>query len=423
MSVFFYTGSYVDNGVAANGKEEGDSRADVIDALEKRGIEITDLRELGSVESPWTTFEARVREMLTEGSVQKARQAFWQVLLTVVRRGGSIDAAVTQYMPECGSPRFAATLNRLLHERSKEGDAFGSILARLPDFPVDQVEMVRAAERSGSGLVSALDHIVQYDRQTRRQRARDGMSRIWSYISLATSGLSTLYIAYVYAPKMAGILKQYTTNTRGGDLPPAVADVAAFGHFMTSIWGVFVICTILFLARYWWRVALEHLPFARWVERWSWRLTPMLKEYTLKESRARALHQIVHQRGSGVDEVKVFELIGPTIKCIHFREALARQAHRLDKGDCTFSESFLAEPMWGAEVGALVSGVDESAILAVFEGLAGDLDEEVAFGASALGAAKSTGTLLLSGLGAAFILGTIYLGSFAMYLIIQSRMP
>jgi type II secretory pathway component PulF len=388
------------------------------------------LAELGQAGVVYSTLESGIGEALSLGglvdwfdgfmsslTLAASRLAFWRIARVFVRRGQDVDDAILAYLPECPNGRFADVLRSIITERTKQGVELPDALSRHSEFPRQEVAMVRATYGT-SKFVSAVEHIEKIETLLRRGKADELVNKLSAYVAYVSSLGLAIFVGIWYLPQASQTLEAYKASD--SSLPPAMFAIAAVGRFMGSPLGWLMMALGFFGLRQIWKSYSTQPQVAKRLERVMWML-PGYKEHALRRDHALVLHFLSSLVDASVEQVSALEQVADLPESAHFREALARQAKRLAKNDVDFVGSFVAEPLWGAEVRGLISGSKGSNLVSLMEDIAGDFDELNKAGQAVLSRLKGMGHLVLSGSILGVVTLVVYMAGLAMtYAVSQS---
>jgi type II secretory pathway component PulF len=355
-----------------------------------------------------------IRHQLQERGVHAARLGFYRLAVSFLKRGTHVRDAVAQYLLECPSPRFKATLRDVLQRTGVKGSSFPDALAAHPgEFPRQHVEMLRIPFNEKRSPLPTFERLRKMDTMMRRRSARDVIGRISFYFSYLLSGLGVIYVSYYYLPNLEKWI--VAAHGRESAIPGAVRFLAAAGSFLTSLWGVVAVIATIVLLRMAWRSLMQHRRHRLTVERVKWGVPLIgarLREAELLDDRALALSYLSSMRFTGVEDMRALRLTADAVVSVQFGDALMRQAARVEEG-IGFIDSFGTEvEFWTGEVTGLLGRAKDD-FVPLSDELAGDFEEEAQAAAAMTSAFKSFGHLIAATLLAGLVSATIYFAGFA----------
>jgi type II secretory pathway component PulF len=388
----YYVGYEKKTGKPDSGIRIGKDLQDIALTLDGEGIAYTHLAP-DSGDKQFAAFVSALNPF--DGyMLRRARLGYYRLCQTFLRRDITIDVATGNYAKECPHPTLKSQLRTFLHARQKQGRDVSEVYKKLSSFPAEHVAMIEAAEKSGGSLQTAFDRLVRIETVHHRNDLADIPTKLNNWFVYALLALLAIYIGAWYVPNLIQTQKDMHMANTSPD--PFIAVIGNVGNFLSSPQGIVFATVLVGLAITLFRKLRTNDTFAMGLEWVTWRI-PGMQQSVLNLDRQIALEMLAGFTATEIESTRALELTAPAMKSPRFRAALLRQKTKIEQHIVNLSESFAGEPLWGADVIALLSAANEGSITELLSQLADDYEIESEASLKVTSAAKNNAHLLIGG--------------------------
>ncbi len=254
----------------------------------------------------------------------KEKMFFTRNLKVMVASGISLPRALKILAGQTRSKKFKSSLIDV-SEGITKGESFSQALSRHSDiFPELFQNMIKVGEEAGT-LEEVLRVLSEQMEKEHELKSKIVGAVIYPAVIVAAMvGIGILMLVMV-VPRLAE-----TFNELGVELPVTTRLVVALGVFLSERWYLFLLIMIVFLILL--RMVLKSRIGQRISANFSLKIPVVsgLVRKTNSASTARTLSSLIV---AGVPIVRSLEIISHALGNIYFREAMAKAAEKVRKGE------------------------------------------------------------------------------------------